>query len=72
MDANSRVQRANQYLHLQPGEVPNYELVRQLRQVLKNDIGTIFRYAAQKNIVLNQISLHLLEILNVPFRIKRN
>jgi hypothetical protein len=43
------------------GEFPNYEFVRQLKSVLENDDGTIFRYAAHENTVLNQIKNQMLD-----------
>jgi len=43
------------------GEFPNYEFVSQLKKVLENDDGTIFRYAAHENTVLNQIKHQMLE-----------
>jgi len=43
------------------GEFPNFEFVRQLKKVLENDEGTIFRYAAHENTVLNQIKQQMLD-----------
>jgi len=42
------------------GGFPNFEFVRQLKKVLEHDEGTIFRYAAHENTVLNQIKKQML------------
>jgi hypothetical protein len=44
----------------EPGQFPNIKFVRSLKLALENDDGTIFRYAAHENTVLNHI-LHQLE-----------
>ena len=40
---------------------PNYEFVRQLKKILDNDNGSIFRYSAHENTVLLQIKSQMLE-----------
>lgn len=50
---------ANQYIESEPGVFPNFNFVRELKKALENDNGTIFRYAAHENTVLNQIKAQL-------------
>jgi len=57
---DGRVEHANQYIQLERGEFPNFEFVRVLKRALENDNGTIFRFAAHENSVLNQISRQLI------------
>ena len=42
------------------GVFPNFEFVKQLKAVLDGDEGTIFRYAAHENTVLNQIKAQMI------------
>jgi len=48
-----------QYLCTEKGKFPNFEFIRALKNELENDEGTIFRYAAHENTVLNQILVQL-------------
>ena len=43
------------------GVFPNFEFVRQLKSALDKDEGTIFRYAAHENTVLNQIKAQMID-----------
>jgi len=51
----------HEWLDTNRGVFPNYEFIRQLKKVLEKDNGTVFRYAAHENTVLNQIKAQLLE-----------
>ena len=55
------VEHKGQYLNAQPGVFPNYEFVRALKRELDQDEGTILRYAAHENTILNMIRKQLLE-----------
>jgi hypothetical protein len=55
------VEHAGQYLNTKPGYFPNYDFVRELKQQLEGDDGTIFRYAPHENTYLNLIYRQLLE-----------
>ncbi|MDA8654084.1 DUF2779 domain-containing protein [Alphaproteobacteria bacterium] len=56
----------NQALITQPGVFPNFEFVRQLKQSIGLDAGTIFRWATHENTVLNIIKKQLENIPNAP------
>ena len=58
------VEHAGQYLNTKQGVFPNYELVRQLKNELGKDEGTIFRYAPHENTYLNKIYRQLSEDQN--------
>lgn len=49
------IEHKGEYINTQQGEFPNYEFLRCLKDELDNDEGTIFRYAAHENSVLNAI-----------------
>lgn len=59
--SDGRAEHKDEYIKIQPGEFPNFEFVRALKQALDKDNGTIFRYAAHENTVLNHIALQLAE-----------
>ncbi|GAA4801736.1 DUF2779 domain-containing protein [Litoribaculum gwangyangense] len=52
---DGRIEHANQYINLNPGEFPNFEFVRALRLVLEQNEGSIFRFSHHENTVLCQI-----------------
>lgn len=55
------VEHHSEFLDTAPGHFPNFDFVRALKKVLDRNNGTIFRYAAHENTVLNQIAAQLLE-----------
>lgn len=57
---NGYVEHASEWLNTEKGFFPNFEFIRQLKNVLENDNGTIFRYATHENTVLGQIYRQLL------------
>jgi hypothetical protein len=44
-----------EYLNLTPGAFPNFDFLRNLMASLSGDDGTIFRYAAHENTIVNHI-----------------
>lgn len=58
---NGKIEHAGQYINLTPGEFPNFEFVRNLKEQLQKDDGTIFRYSHHENTILNQIIIQLTE-----------
>ncbi len=50
-----KIEHKGQYLCDTKGMFPNFEFVRRLKAELEHDEGSIFRYAAHENTVLNQI-----------------
>ena len=61
MNEDGRIEHASQYLHAEQGVFTNFEFVRELKKVLSNDNGSIFRYASHENTVLNHIRKQLEE-----------
>ncbi len=56
---DGRIEHADEYLNDEPGVFPNFDFVRRLKAALEKDDGTIFRYAAHENTVLNHIKRQL-------------
>ncbi len=59
LDSKGNIRHAGQFISTNQGEFPNYNFLRALKKELENDEGTIFRYAAHENTVLNQIYVQL-------------
>ena len=55
VEADGTVKHAGEFLSAEPGNFPNYDFVRSLRDQLVEDNGTIFRYSAHENTYLNLI-----------------
>lgn len=53
--ADGTARHQDQFLHVEPGENPNFHFLRALRQALSRDDGTVFRWHSHENTVLNQI-----------------
>ena len=58
---NGDIEHKGQYLCTEKGKFPNFVFVRELKKELENDMGTIFKYAAHENTVLNQIMVQLFD-----------
>src|SRR5690606_35367231 len=52
---DGRIEHKSEYINNVAGEFPNFEFVRTLKNNLSSDNGTIFRYAAHENSILNSI-----------------
>ena len=59
--ASYKIRHAGQYINTERGKFPNFEFVRALKAELDRDGGTVFRYAAHENTILNAIRTQLLE-----------
>jgi hypothetical protein len=55
MYEDGRVVHHNDFISWKEGEYPNIEFVRALKDSLESNDGSIFRYAAHENTVLNKI-----------------
>ena len=66
MHENGVVEHHNQALIAEPGQFPNFELIRELKKSLEIDSGTIFRWAAHENTILNQIKQQLVNHNQAP------
>ena len=53
--ANGTIEHKGQWISLETGKFPNFEFVRNLKNELDKDDGTIFRYSGHENTVLNDI-----------------
>lgn len=53
------IEHAGQYINTQKHHFPNFEFVRQLKEELGKDDGTIFRYAIHENTILRDIHRQL-------------
>lgn len=62
MHEDGNVEHFNDYISWEPNTYPNVEFVRELKKSLESNGGTIFRYAAHENSVLNKIKDDLMQI----------
>lgn len=63
VDEHGNIKHAGEYINTKQGFFPNFEFVRKLKEQLKQDEGTIFRYATHENTYLNIIYTQLQEAL---------
>lgn len=52
---DGKIEHKTEFISNNPGEFPNFIFARVLRNALKQDEGTIFRFAAHENSILNAI-----------------
>lgn len=64
--ADGRVEHKTQWLCAEPGVDPSVEFVRALKDALSQDEGTVFRWAAHENTVLNKLREELIASLDPP------
>ncbi len=55
LNEDGSIEHKNEYINNTPGEFPNFEFARALKKALSNDEGTIFRFAAHENTIVNAI-----------------
>jgi hypothetical protein len=60
MREDGSIEHVGEFIETEKGKFPNFDFVRALKKELELDEGTIFRYAAHENTVLNQICAQLL------------
>jgi len=56
---NVTIEHKTEFISNTPGEFPNFIFARALRDSLKNDNGTIFKFAKHENTILNAIIVQL-------------
>ncbi|MBU0620622.1 MAG: DUF2779 domain-containing protein [Gammaproteobacteria bacterium] len=61
IEEGGRIAHRTQWICAEPGIDPNVAFVRALREALKGDEGTIFRWATHENTVLNQLRAQMLQ-----------
>jgi hypothetical protein len=59
------ITHANEYINVTAGDFPNFEFVRQLKNALTTNEGTVFQYSPYENSTLNQVKVQL-EASNEP------
>jgi hypothetical protein len=52
---DGKIEHRTEFISNTPGEFPNFKFARALREALKFDTGTIFRFATHENSILNAI-----------------
>ena len=55
VDEGGNVNHESEYINFEPGKFPNFEFLRELQKALSKNQGSIFRYAAHENTILNAI-----------------
>lgn len=67
MDEQGNIRHVGEFIDLSPGKFPTFDFCRELKRQLESDQGTIFRYSAHENSVLNR-AIFLLERSDEPDR----
>jgi hypothetical protein len=65
---NGTIEHLPEYLNTERGHFPNFDFVRELRNQLNNDNGSVFRYATHENTILNHILMQLQDTREVDDR----
>jgi hypothetical protein len=60
------IKHLGEFILAEAGQFPNYEFVRALKKELDIDYGTVFRWAAHENTILNHIATQLINDQNPP------
>lgn len=60
MDENGQVEHRGEWINFEEGRFPNFDFMRQLKNELEHDNGTIFVYSHHENSVLRDIRAQLL------------
>tara|TARA_R110002051_G_scaffold131151_1_gene205033 strand:+ start:40554 stop:42518 length:1965 start_codon:yes stop_codon:yes gene_type:complete len=55
LNKDGSIEHKSEYINNTPGEFPNFEFARALQKSLSKDQGTIFRFAAHENTIVNAI-----------------
>src|SRR5690606_27450507 len=55
LNQDGSIEHKGQYINNVAGEFPNFKFARALKEALSNDSGTIFRFAAHENSIINAI-----------------
>lgn len=66
IDNNWNVKHETQFLSFEPNTFPNYEFLRNLKEALTKDNGTIFRYHNHENSYLNMLLIQLQQRNDAP------
>lgn len=66
MEADGSVRHAGEFLCVEPGQFPNYEFARALKQELEGDEGSVFMWSHHENTILTNIIRQLAEDSDPP------
>lgn len=66
MHEDGSVEHRSQALISDPGVFPNFDFIRELKNSLDKDEGTIFRWATHENTILNHIKVQLENYVQAP------
>jgi hypothetical protein len=61
MRGDGTIEHADQFLHDKVGQFPNFRFIRELKNALDGDAGTIFQYSNYENLVLCEVLKQLSE-----------
>lgn len=61
VDGGYTIEHAGQFINVEKGKFPNFDFIRALKSELDKDGGSVFRYAAHENTILNHIAKQLAE-----------
>lgn len=56
---DGRIEHANEFINVNPGEFPNFEFVRALKAALEQNTGSVFQFSPYENSTLNQVKQQL-------------
>jgi hypothetical protein len=66
INKDGSIKHSGEFILAEAGQFPNYEFLRALKNQLEGDNGTVFRWAAHENTILNHIAHQLESDLNPP------
>ncbi len=66
MEKDGSVRHADEFLSVEPGDFPNYEFARALKNALTKDNGSVFMWSHHENSILSAILKQLAEETNKP------
>ncbi len=61
LQEDGKIDHRSEFINSEPGVYPNFDFIRELKRSLENDEGTIFRFAAHENTIVNAIHGQLLD-----------
>ena len=61
VDEAGNIKHESEYIDFEPGNFPNFQFMRELKKALEKNKGSIFKYAAHENSILNAIFQQLKE-----------
>jgi hypothetical protein len=66
METDGSVRHADEFLCVEPGDFPNYQFARALKNALEKDDGSVFMWSHHENTILSKIIEQLAEDPNRP------